>query len=166
MGKKSTTKAGEQNAQLPKKKVTQEQLKDIDDLFSSLKSKKRKAEDDAEQDIEPKSRAAKTAKQDISVEGAKDHSKASSDAADQRRKVKRVPLRAQAAAQPEADEFSAPYGVIKSGRGDISVRIISPEAPLERIDAESGLPVYKAHLLKVGEGGGTPLCPFDCDCCF
>lgn len=44
--------------------------------------------------------------------------------------------------------------------------IISPEAPLERIDAESGLPVYKAHLLKVGEGGGTDLCPFDCDCCF
>jgi len=44
--------------------------------------------------------------------------------------------------------------------------IISPEAPLERIDKESGLPVYKAHLLKVGEGGGTPLCPFDCECCF
>ena len=44
--------------------------------------------------------------------------------------------------------------------------IISPDAPLERIDTESGLPVYKAHLLKVGEGGGTDLCPFDCDCCF
>ena len=44
--------------------------------------------------------------------------------------------------------------------------IISPEAPLERIDAASGLPVYKAHLLKVGQGGGTDLCPFDCDCCF
>jgi len=44
--------------------------------------------------------------------------------------------------------------------------IISPEAPLERIDKESGLPVYKAHLLRVGKGGGTPLCPFDCDCCF
>jgi hypothetical protein len=44
--------------------------------------------------------------------------------------------------------------------------IVNPEAPLERIDAESGLPVYKAHLLKVGEGGGTALCPFDCNCCF
>jgi len=44
--------------------------------------------------------------------------------------------------------------------------IISPEAPLERIDGDSGLPVYKAHLLKVGEGGGTELCPFDCNCCF
>ena len=42
----------------------------------------------------------------------------------------------------------------------------APEAPLERIDTESGLPVYKAHLLKTMEGGGTELCPFDCDCCF
>lgn len=55
------------------------------------------------------------------------------------------------------------YGVMKSTYGG---DIVNPEAPLERIDAESGLPVYKAHLLKVGEGGGTPLCPFDCDCCF
>jgi hypothetical protein len=45
-------------------------------------------------------------------------------------------------------------------------RIVNPEAPIERIDKESGYPVYKAHLLKVGEGGGTPLCPFDCNCCF
>mmetsp|Transcript_110618 Transcript_110618/g.173043 ORF Transcript_110618/g.173043 Transcript_110618/m.173043 type:complete len:226 (-) Transcript_110618:60-737(-) len=26
--------------------------------------------------------------------------------------------------------------------------------------------IFKTHLLKIGEGGGTPLCPFDCDCCF
>lgn len=56
------------------------------------------------------------------------------------------------------------YGLIKSEYGDNF--IVSPEAPLERIDTESGLPVYKAHLLRVGEGGGTSLCPFDCDCCF
>ena len=55
------------------------------------------------------------------------------------------------------------YGIMKS---DCGSEIVNPEAPLERIDAESGLPVYKAHLLKVGEGGGTPLCPFDCNCCF
>jgi hypothetical protein len=59
------------------------------------------------------------------------------------------------------DEDSS-FGLIKSSTS----QIISPEAPLERIDKASGLPVYKAHLLKVGEGGGTPLCPFDCDCCF
>eukprot|EP01041_Mallomonas_annulata_P005901 gene5901-11913_t len=44
--------------------------------------------------------------------------------------------------------------------------IISPDPPVHRYDKESGLPVYKAHLLLVGKGGGTPLCPFDCDCCF
>eukprot|EP00927_Polykrikos_kofoidii_P025168 TRINITY_DN22670_c0_g1_i2.p1 TRINITY_DN22670_c0_g1~~TRINITY_DN22670_c0_g1_i2.p1 ORF type:complete len:257 (-),score=53.54 TRINITY_DN22670_c0_g1_i2:66-836(-) len=26
--------------------------------------------------------------------------------------------------------------------------------------------IFKAHLLKVGEGGDTSLCPFDCQCCF
>lgn len=46
------------------------------------------------------------------------------------------------------------YGIISSR---IRPVIVNPEAPLERIDVESGLPVYKAHLLKVGEGGGTML---------
>jgi hypothetical protein len=52
-----------------------------------------------------------------------------------------------------ADENSLDYGIIKSKGRKRSV--LSPEAPLERIDKESGLPIYKAHLLKVGEGGGT-----------
>jgi hypothetical protein len=59
---------------------------------------------------------------------------------------------------------SSSYGIIKSSYN--FTEITNPEAPLERIDKESGLPVYKAHLLKVGEGGGTELCPFDCNCCF
>lgn len=29
-----------------------------------------------------------------------------------------------------------------------------------------GLAIYSAEELRVGEGGGTPQCPFDCDCCF
>lgn len=66
--------------------------------------------------------------------------------------------------RPKHRSSSEPtYGVMKTTHGG---DIVNPEAPLERIDAESGLPVYKAHLLKVGEGGGTPLCPFDCNCCF
>jgi len=52
------------------------------------------------------------------------------------------------------------YGLIKP-EGEV---IISPEAPLERM--QDGVAVYKAHLLRVGQGGGTELCPFDCDCCF
>jgi hypothetical protein len=57
----------------------------------------------------------------------------------------------------------ASYGLVRS---ELGPHIISPDAPVHRFDRSSGLPVYKAHLLKVGEGGGTPLCPFDCDCCF
>lgn len=65
----------------------------------------------------------------------------------------------------ETEEYQGTYGVIKS-QYNIPVTIISPEAPIHRWDAETGLPVYKAAALKVGEGGGTPLCPFDCNCCF
>ncbi|KAL7069125.1 hypothetical protein ACR3K2_03820 [Cryptosporidium serpentis] len=31
---------------------------------------------------------------------------------------------------------------------------------------EDGLPVYKLEDLKIGQGGGTPDCPFDCECCY
>lgn len=78
----------------------------------------------------------------------------SSDVEDSMEKIKRPKHRSSS---------ETTYGVMKTTHGG---DIVNPEAPLERIDAESGLPVYKAHLLKVGEGGGTPLCPFDCNCCF
>mmetsp|Transcript_35592 Transcript_35592/g.33752 ORF Transcript_35592/g.33752 Transcript_35592/m.33752 type:complete len:147 (-) Transcript_35592:285-725(-) len=61
------------------------------------------------------------------------------------------------------NESALPHGVVKSQLPRI---IISPEAAVERIDPESGYKVYKGHTLKVGMGGGTDLCPFDCDCCF
>jgi hypothetical protein len=31
---------------------------------------------------------------------------------------------------------------------------------------EDGLPIYTVSELKIGLGGGTELCPFDCNCCF
>lgn len=37
------------------------------------------------------------------------------------------------------------------------------EDPVKRTD--DGFVIYKEEELKMGEGGGTPLCPFDCDCC-
>mmetsp|Transcript_500 Transcript_500/g.507 ORF Transcript_500/g.507 Transcript_500/m.507 type:complete len:118 (-) Transcript_500:140-493(-) len=55
------------------------------------------------------------------------------------------------------------HGIIKSADKPY---IISPDVPVHRIDKETGLPVYKAHLLKIGKGGGTLLCPFECNCCF
>ncbi|KAK9904167.1 hypothetical protein WJX75_005718 [Coccomyxa subellipsoidea] len=34
-----------------------------------------------------------------------------------------------------------------------------------RKDAD-GFTIYTEDELKVGKGGKTPLCPFDCECCF
>lgn len=31
---------------------------------------------------------------------------------------------------------------------------------------EEGLPIYTTEELKVGAGGDTDKCPFDCECCF
>ncbi|EOD09190.1 hypothetical protein EMIHUDRAFT_120743 [Emiliania huxleyi CCMP1516] len=46
-------------------------------------------------------------------------------------------------------------------------RAVDPQnAKVHRHDSSSGLRVYKAHDLGLGRGGGTPLCPFDCKCCF
>ncbi|GAA6026699.1 hypothetical protein JCM8202_005620 [Rhodotorula sphaerocarpa] len=35
-----------------------------------------------------------------------------------------------------------------------------------RTKTEDGLPIYSTSELKIGLGGDTPLCPFDCECCF
>mmetsp|Transcript_8312 Transcript_8312/g.16416 ORF Transcript_8312/g.16416 Transcript_8312/m.16416 type:complete len:260 (+) Transcript_8312:427-1206(+) len=46
-------------------------------------------------------------------------------------------------------------------------RAIDPQnAKVHRFDSQSGLRVFKAHDLGLGRGGDTPLCPFDCKCCF
>jgi len=39
---------------------------------------------------------------------------------------------------------------------------------VHRVDAESGLPVYKYFDLGMAKPGSgfTPKCPFDCDCCY
>ena len=30
----------------------------------------------------------------------------------------------------------------------------------------TGMPIYDPDSMRVGKGGGTALCPFDCNCCF
>jgi hypothetical protein len=35
-----------------------------------------------------------------------------------------------------------------------------------RFDSESGLNIYREADLRIGQGGGTADCPFDCKCCF
>jgi hypothetical protein len=124
--------------------------KDIDDLFDDLKKAKKHAAEE------------KAAEEEARLE--------------EKRKAKAAKLAAKKAEEGRSNAQPGSYidstnkaqkkrahGVCQPG--DPSY-IISPDPPVHRVDAASGLPVYKAHLLKVGEGGGTPLCPFDCDCCF
>lgn len=35
-----------------------------------------------------------------------------------------------------------------------------------RAKTEDGLPIYSVEELKIGLGGDTEACPFDCECCF
>ena len=35
-----------------------------------------------------------------------------------------------------------------------------------RPTTEEGYPIYSVEDMKIGRGGDTPDCPFDCDCCF
>ena len=49
---------------------------------------------------------------------------------------------------------------------DAARRVDPMAARVHRFDNASGLNVYKAHDLGLGHGGNTPLCPFDCQCCF
>ncbi|KAH0479618.1 MAG: uncharacterized protein KVP18_001972 [Porospora cf. gigantea A] len=37
--------------------------------------------------------------------------------------------------------------------------------PQRRLDTD-GWPIFSLEELNVGQGGGTDLCPFDCECCF
>lgn len=102
----------------------------IDDIFSSVATKKKDVSEKAEEEAVAKSVKPPTGPSD----------------------------------KPKDSNPPKPYqhGVIASTYGSI----ISPDPPLERIDKESGLKVYKTHLLRIGQGGNSPLCPFDCDCCF
>jgi hypothetical protein len=127
------------------KVVSNETLSAIDDLFSSVKGKKkRSSNNETGSAIDEDQQSFNTDK----------------DSTKKKKKLRVAPVEE----EEELGSSSMPYGLIQSKYNSIS--IINPEAPLERIDMESGLPVYKAHLLKVGEGGGTELCPFDCNCCF
>jgi len=57
------------------------------------------------------------------------------------------------------------------GRGDAWVDdglggVYNNEGWTGRHTSGDKLRIFKTHLLKVGDGGGTPLCPFECECCF
>mmetsp|Transcript_13196 Transcript_13196/g.28559 ORF Transcript_13196/g.28559 Transcript_13196/m.28559 type:complete len:127 (+) Transcript_13196:38-418(+) len=44
--------------------------------------------------------------------------------------------------------------------------VYNPEGWTGRRTNEDGLRIFKTHLLKIGQGGETQECPWDCSCCF
>ena len=72
--------------------------------------------------------------------------------------TKKKPRRDAAAERKEDDAWRAGRPPTPPGR---------QENPQVHRYAADGLPVYKYfHLGMDQQDGGTPLCPFDCDCCF
>jgi hypothetical protein len=57
-----------------------------------------------------------------------------------------------------------PYSLEGGGNASSKWAWADSVRPL-RVDNE-GLPIYSWESLRIGQGGGTALCPFDCDCCF
>lgn len=76
---------------------------------------------------------------------------------------------AEAAAVAAEAEAAAIAARVKrlSEAGAAANRLRGDDSPTPlRFDAELGMNIYSLDALKVGKGGGTDLCPFDCDCCF
>jgi len=44
--------------------------------------------------------------------------------------------------------------------------VVNPRAKYGNRKVIDGWKIYKEEELKIGHGGGTPLCPFDCNCCY
>lgn len=68
-------------------------------------------------------------------------------------------------ARPKFGSAEEPFGNLDAWVDDGLGGIYNGEGWTGRKTMD-GSRIFKTHLLKVGEGGGTPRCPFDCDCCF
>jgi hypothetical protein len=128
---------------------------DLDAMFASVKTEKAKA-------LEASAKAQRKATKAL----AKDSAAAEAAAAKVReleavgRKANRIkgadsptPLRCVTCVQRLTSPLDAPDGCLCGSHFD-------------RVDAD-GLPIYSSAQLGIGKGSGdTPLCPFDCTCCF
>eukprot|EP01086_Lenisia_limosa_P002770 TRINITY_DN16784_c0_g1_i1.p1 TRINITY_DN16784_c0_g1~~TRINITY_DN16784_c0_g1_i1.p1 ORF type:complete len:112 (-),score=38.68 TRINITY_DN16784_c0_g1_i1:27-362(-) len=73
----------------------------------------------------------------------------------------------------EAEQQEGEEEVLEEGRKFISGVSDAPEddpfADLrgkKEMKTEEGYRIFTEKQLKLGQGGGTKLCPFDCDCCY
>ncbi len=153
---------------------------EIDDLFSIFSSKKAKIETapDVGEKNKSKNKTEKQQKnavkaelevkdddtiQDTSEVSCEEDLKEESSSKDQ----EPVAIKKGSRYDPSRNDFPFPAVVEASARHDDhdffdSRGLKRKTRPL----TEDGLPIYTTIELRIGLGGGTDLCPFDCNCCF
>eukprot|EP00002_Diphylleia_rotans_P002502 TRINITY_DN11576_c0_g1_i1.p1 TRINITY_DN11576_c0_g1~~TRINITY_DN11576_c0_g1_i1.p1 ORF type:complete len:188 (+),score=44.95 TRINITY_DN11576_c0_g1_i1:60-623(+) len=122
---------------------------ELDDIFSAAKRKSRDDEatiSNVHNQHTSKKKKKKGVREEVIVakDASKDSSNSNTAASDSKPKL--APGRA---FQKQDDDYADVRGESAKGR-----KIVD------------GLKVYTEDELKIGRGGDTDLCPFDCDCCF
>lgn len=138
---------------------------EIDDLFSALSSakkaktepsaKKSKSEKDATDTPKDSTEVTLSELEDLESEDD-EYTGDDSDAAEvvkgtpyDPKKDDAFPATAAVASMPDSDFFDS-RGLKRKTRAL----------------TEDGFPIFTPNELKIGMGGGTDLCPFDCNCCY
>ncbi|KAI8366837.1 uncharacterized protein BYT42DRAFT_588046 [Radiomyces spectabilis] len=158
---------------MPKAKQTGETSKnsaasEIDDIFatktiaSSTKPEKEAAlSKAAKKKAKKKAKMAEEEVQKEAGDGDEEEQEDQSDEEPEQQKVEEVVF-AELAAVKKSNKRPAPHKTNDDGddgfadsRGKKSKRM-----------TEDGYPIFDVKELRIGEGGDTPDCPFDCQCCF
>ena len=116
----------------------------IEDIFASAKEAKRKKEEKEKLDKEREDGEKRKEKRK-QEEGARGEKKSNKSKEDKKGKA-----------------FVAT--TYNRERDDVDLNSILPR--YKRKKTNEGFAVYSEKELRINQGGGTSLCPFDCNCCF
>lgn len=152
-----------------KVKIVKEDSAEIDDLFNVLsKSKKSKttiSESSVTSAVTP-TPTSKPSKSKCSDQEQNEYSdvfeSATEDENDSTETIKGIPY------DPTRDDFIPSLQAASITTTTPSDDFFDSRGLKRKTRAltEDGLPIFTPKELKIGLGGGTDLCPFDCNCCF
>lgn len=168
-------KKGKPSAQKTVEKVKVKDSTEIDDLFSVLSSKKlsvtveKATKESANKKEETKKKPSKKPSDEVTLsdlEGLEDEDGAEgSDSEEGEDCEKDVNVTRGTAYDPKNDDqFPATSAASSANDSDFfDSRGLKRKT---RALTDDGYPIYTPKELKIGMGGGTDLCPFECNCCF
>ena len=111
----------------------------IDDIFASAKEQKRKREEE---------------------EAKKEENEREKDGGKEKRKRKKK--KGKDGKDTKGEAFVA--AAFSKERDDVDLNSLLPR--YKRKKTNEGFAIYSEKELRINQGGGTDLCPFDCNCCF